>query len=525
MSRPREAPISLKTVTGVRERLDRLAVGSSVYLQIAAAAAVGVGYYLGSELGFALTPPGTPISIYWPPNAILLGALLLMPYRMWPLALAAVVPAHFSMQLARGVPFATSLGWFAGNTGEALLGAFLVRRFSRSPLEGIRGTLEFLLVGAFIAPLVTSFVDTGAVLATGVGHRFWTLWQSRFLSNALAQVTIVPAIVGTARAAAARTRPSLARVTEAAALLSILAALTVTVFGSSTTIPLAEHVLIYLPFPLLLWAALRFGIGGLGTSMTLVCALSLTFVLRAAGPAFNEAVAPNVTSLQLLLIVVSVPLVVLCGLLASTRRTEESLRETSAKLITAQEQERRRIAQELHDDLELHNLQPHVGTELKNRLERLESQVSELASRTRDLSHGLHPFRVELIGLGPAVGRLCQEFSEDGVNVQFTEINLPLRVDPDVALSIYRIAQEALQNISKHSQASNTVVHLEASADNIVLRVLDDGVGFRDDQTGNLGMASMRDRMRAVGGTLDVVSSPNRGTYLEATAPMRSRTP
>ena len=91
---------------------------------------VGVAYYIGTRIGFALTPPGQPNSTFWPPNAILLAAFLLAPRQIWWTFFLAVLPAHLFAQLQTGVPVATAAGWFITNTGEALIGAFCITQLA-----------------------------------------------------------------------------------------------------------------------------------------------------------------------------------------------------------------------------------------------------------------------------------------------------------------------------------------------------------------------------------------------------------
>jgi len=104
---------------------------------------VGIAYYTGSQISFFFTPSDTPISTFWPPNAILLAVLLLTPPRIWWVLLMAVLPAHLLIQLKSGIPLLTSLGWFVGNTGEALLGAVCIRLFKKEkPLfETVQGVV------------------------------------------------------------------------------------------------------------------------------------------------------------------------------------------------------------------------------------------------------------------------------------------------------------------------------------------------------------------------------------------------
>jgi two-component system, LuxR family, sensor kinase FixL len=159
---------------------------------------VAVSYYVGSQIGFWFTPAVTPISTFWPPNAILLASLLLTPSRIWWALVLAVLPAHLLIQLQTGVPAPSALGWFVGNTGEALLGAAGVRFFSKKnkPLfESVQGVVVFLAFGVLFPTLLTSFLDAASTVITGLGKSYWMLWANRLTSNMIADLTIVPTIV------------------------------------------------------------------------------------------------------------------------------------------------------------------------------------------------------------------------------------------------------------------------------------------------------------------------------------------
>src|SRR5262249_31000968 len=140
----------------------------------AAAIVVAVVYLAGMKIGSAVTAAGSPISTLWPPHALLMAAFLVSPRRLWPLFLAVLLPAHLLFQRQLGIPWGASLGWFVGNTGEALLGAALLRPSDkRAPLFGTsRSVIRFVLFGALLAPIVTSFWDAAVVLWAGLGSNY-----------------------------------------------------------------------------------------------------------------------------------------------------------------------------------------------------------------------------------------------------------------------------------------------------------------------------------------------------------------
>lgn len=220
------------------------------------------------------------------------------------------------------------------------------------------------------------------------------------------------------------------------------------------------------------------------------------------------------------------------------RLAQEALSTVSQRLIDAQEEERSRLARELHDDisqrlgllslrlseLAFASLQPDKGIEPLMSITR--EEVTNLVKDVHDLSHRLHPPRLELLGLAAAADALCEEFSNQRtMDVRFQTENVPKRLPSRVSLCLYRILQEALQNAAKHSGASHVDVSLMARADTIELTVRDSGHGFdlsAAARTRGLGLSSMKERIKSVQGQLVVESELQRGTVIRARVPYRS---
>ena len=237
---------------------------------------VAVSYYVGSQIGFLFTPTETPIGTFWPPNAILLAAFLLAPTRMWWACLLAVLPAHLLIQLRTGIPLLSSLGWFVGNTGEALIGAACVRYFSKGkPLfDSVRGLTAFLVFGVLLSTVLTSFLDAASAVLTGFGRNYWMLWTTRLSSDVISDITIVPTVVifGTKGVSWIR-KANLAQFIELSLLTLAVVFATALAFGrqNASSIP----ALTYAPLLLLIWSAMRFGIGGLSASMLVIALISI----------------------------------------------------------------------------------------------------------------------------------------------------------------------------------------------------------------------------------------------------------
>jgi signal transduction histidine kinase len=217
------------------------------------------------------------------------------------------------------------------------------------------------------------------------------------------------------------------------------------------------------------------------------------------------------------------------------KQAEERLQELSGRLINTQEQERHRIARELHDDLnqqlavlsiELEQLGqnfPRSSAEHRLRMRNLMTRVRDISTEVRRLSHQLHPSKLDTLGLVPAVNSLCQEISEHQVlHVEFSHQSVPRSISKDVAVCLYRIAQEALRNAIKHSGARTAKVQLTGSPAEIRLSISDTGAGFDIEngrERGGLGLISMQERLRLIGGELTVESQAGRGTRIDARVP------
>jgi len=158
---------------------------------------VALSYYAGSELGFFLKPAHTEIATFWPPSAILLAAFLLAPTRIWWVFLLMVLPAHLLVQLQDDTSLLTALGWYVANTCGALLGAVCIRRLKKEKtlFDSLEGIIVFLTFGVLLPPLVKSFLSALATLQTGRESNYWMLWMTRFSSNVISNLILVPTIV------------------------------------------------------------------------------------------------------------------------------------------------------------------------------------------------------------------------------------------------------------------------------------------------------------------------------------------
>jgi PAS domain S-box-containing protein len=219
------------------------------------------------------------------------------------------------------------------------------------------------------------------------------------------------------------------------------------------------------------------------------------------------------------------------------KRVEVSLSGISRKLVQAQEQERSRIARELHDDVnqrlamlavELESLQairPDLPSEVRLRLQDLRKQTTELSTDVQALSHDLHTSKLEYLGVVAAMKSWCKEFGErQKLDVSFKE-NVSKALPPELGLPLFRVLQESVHNAAKHSGAREISVQMIQDWDEIQLIVRDSGRGFDTEVAKNgqgLGLISMQERVRLVNGTLVIQSKPMGGTTVYVHVPLES---
>jgi signal transduction histidine kinase len=215
---------------------------------------------------------------------------------------------------------------------------------------------------------------------------------------------------------------------------------------------------------------------------------------------------------------------------------EEELARLGGGLLKVQEAERARIARELHDGisqqlavvgLELDALQ----SRLPNSLSRYRGDVAVLAQGVRTIAadlhqvaRGLHPARLEHLGLVPAVRALVHDLEQYKLRIDVMESDWPATLPSVVALSLYRVTQEALHNAAKHSGTDAVSVAFRGENGSLTLTVADAGVGFDaqgSSSHGGLGIVSMRQRLRTIGGSLTITTGPGQGTQVQARIPRR----
>jgi len=298
---------------------------------------VAIAYYLGAEIAFLIgTLSDRIFAPFWPPNIVLFCALLITPPRQWWIYIAAALPAHILAELRVGMPVSQFIVAFATNCLVAIANAFAVQRLMVEPpwFGTIRKTIIYVLIAAFLSPafcaLGGAFVQ---ILGGGSLEDYGLFWARWYASNALGSLTLGPIAMICIEST---TRPRLApagRAVEAAIVAALLIAACVVAFEDLPSIATGYlPLLLYLPLPIIVWAAVRFGAKGASGA---VFVISVALIWRTLnGPSLFDIGSPetNVFGMQLFLIGLSPPILLLGAAIEETRRAERTTRESEERI-------------------------------------------------------------------------------------------------------------------------------------------------------------------------------------------------
>lgn len=492
---------------------------------------VAVVSYLAACLGDVLLISNQQGSVLWPGNALLVSMLLLVPRGTWPVLIPAGLAGFVLYDLQIGLPPSTvALFTLADAVEIIIIIVGLGYSFDGVPrLNTLKALAKYSLFAILIGPFIGTFV--GAFVRP---RFFLTYWRIFFFSSAIAFLTLTPVVLSWACPRPVHARRSVESRLEAAALMIALAFLGYAIFFTHwRTIPPA---LLYSLVPFLLWAALRFGLRGVSTSIIVIVFCSVWGAIYGRGPFTGSDPLRAILALQLFLVFAAAPFMLLAVVVEEREQARLVERELSKRLISEQERERSRIASELHDDIcqrlallsnELQGAtrgENHLATATKQRLEEIRRHCSEIAGDVQLLSHELHSAKLDYLGIAVAIRGFCREFGEQQeLSIEFTERNVPKSVSRDGSLCLFRVAQEALHNAVKYSGANRFWVELSGAGNEVRLEVKDAGIGFdtkEANRIGGLGLVSMQERVRAVNGRFYVESKPGAGTKIIAFVPV-----
>jgi PAS domain S-box-containing protein len=404
----------------------RHVIGRASFRDPAPALWAALFYFVGAKIAAVLATVPVPMPNLRPGPAILLAALLGTPPRLWLSILLAVLPVHLFAFVHKDVPLTLTLSWFVGNASQALLGAGGAAWMLRQPLrlDLLRHAIVFLAWCAFLAPAVGALLEV-AILQIGNAPpgTFWQDWTIRLVSSAAVILVLVPVRVN---------RPPVrrlaefgrARLVEAALLVLALAVAGATLFLRQGTPPAFLPLAAYLPLPLLLWTAIRFGPFGAGFAFLLFALFVVIGTAFGNGPFAGDARAGAALFLPLFLAGVAVPLLLLCAAVQERRGTLAALQQEHGRLALALAAERKRAEHLMRER--------HARAEVEQRI----------AERTVALRRANDELRAEV------AGRMQALEAERTAAARFSNL---FRLSPD-AMWISASVHGPLLDVNEHWQ-------------------------------------------------------------------------
>ncbi len=460
---------------------------------------VAAGYYLGLLIGRAFGYPAAQISVLWPPNIVLIAALLFTPRRIWWVILLAPLPASllsFPFDSANAI---VPVLYYVSNIGQALLTAVLLQRFCGGVprFDHFISTIKFIVIAAVAMPALMSILLATALLIARWQFDFWLLLETRFLSDMLSALVLLPPALILLTFDRSRWREvSYLRYVEAGYLVIFLVAIGAAGVREQDAYSLTLPVVLAVPLPFLLWAGIRFGVGGTSIGLLITGFMTLWAASHGYGPFASESPHQSVIGMQLFLIEIGLPIMLMAALLAERRNAIKSLQESNqqvhrlaGQLINAQEDERRRVARELHDQIgqSLTTVKINLDTlrlssnlaDARPLLDEGSGLVDQALEQVRDLSVLLRPSMLDDLGLEPALRSLLNSQSaRSGYNAIFRVDGLHTRPALQVETICYRVAQEGLTNVSRHARAKHVWLDVIVKDGRLRMILRDDGIGF-----------------------------------------------
>jgi len=296
--------------------------------------ASGVGYYLTTEIAWVLCFPNSKVSLLFPPHAVLVSILLLVPTRHWWAYILASICGHFLATQQAHWPPLYALHCEVFDAVQNLAVAAGVRIFIKSPLRSItlRDAVVFVLIAVIVVPFGTAFWGAAFTISNHYGTDYWVEWRNLGISNGVTAIVLVPAILfGASWLSTGRIKVTARRLLEAGLLGAGILVVGVFVFDSLPAGPETSPALLYAPIPFLIWAALRFGLGGTSVSVLVITFQAIWGAMHGHGPFLMQTPAENALALQLFLLVTATPLLFLPVVIEKEKRSQSALRESEVR--------------------------------------------------------------------------------------------------------------------------------------------------------------------------------------------------
>jgi signal transduction histidine kinase len=488
-------------------------LGPHYALSVATLAAV---YYGAAHLGYALEFAGPVASIIWLPVGVAIAFLYLGGLNLWP----GVLIGDLLVNNYSALPLGSALAQTGGNLLEVIVATLLIRRLipSGSPLTSASALARLLLAiaaGTAVSATIGSLsLRLGHVITTDAMPHIWRTW---WLGDASGALIVLPLAIAWARPSR---RPQWSkRIIELLLLLAAMAGLSALSLASA-------RPLMYLVFPGLIWAALRFGQRGATVAVVIVASFTVEETTHHIGPFVFQSISHSVLSTQLYLAVAAFSSLFLAAVVTEREELAETLRASRARLIEASDTERWRLEHNLHDGAQqrLTALAVRLGIvsgrirddpdAAASTLEKAQIDLDLAIDELRELAHGIHPTLLTNSGLAKAIESVAERSS---VPVQLLELP-SRRLEPGAESTAYYVVTESIANAQKHARASSIRVRAAESAGNLRIEIVDDGIGGAAEH-GALGLQGLRDRVEASGGIFEVDSPAGCGTRVHASIP------
>jgi signal transduction histidine kinase len=529
-------------------------------------------YFVICKAGLTLAIIHPSATAVWPGTGIALAAILLLGYEVWP----GIFVGAFAVNLTTAGSIVSSLGIASGNTLEAVIGAYFVVRFAngRHVFNRAEGIFKFFFFACVVATTASASVGTASLVLTGFsrGVHWESLWFTWWLGNMAGAILVTPCVVlWSSQSGVVRTRRQ--AVLQSMALLSLLVVSAI-VFGTFLPSATQNYPLKFVCIPFVVWVGFEFRPREAALAV-------LAFSVVALGSMLHAARGVSIPNESLLVTQVFLSVVAMTSLLVSVavsernrheemlrrakseleqrvlertqeledriaaqERADHALRDLSWRLLRAQDDERRRIARELHDSTgqslaALGMILSHVrektasNPEVSGQIDEGEKITRAVSDELRTTSYLLHPPLLDEMGLKAGLRWYIEGFKERSMIT--VSLNMPdslERLPTDLELMIFRVVQECLTNVHRHSGSSSATISLSNSNEKLTLEICDHGKGMAADRlvavTGSelvgVGLRGMRERVNAFGGELEI-SSGAQGTTVRAIIPFRPSLP
>jgi PAS domain S-box-containing protein len=300
----------------------------------------GACYYLATRTAWLLCFPDSKVSLFFFPHAVLVSILLLVPARHWWAYVLAAASSHFLATQQANWPPLYALQCEAFDALKAVLVAAGIRMLIRSPLHliSLREAVIFVLIAVVVVPFGTAFWGAAFTISNHFGTHYWVEWRNLGVSNAVTAIVLVPVIVvGAHQLSTKGIKPSPRQIAEACFLALGILVVGYIAFDRSNAGPSTSVAGLYAPIPLLIWAALRFGLGGISASMLVITVVAIWGTMRGHGPFLAQTPEENALALQLFLLMAATPLLLLAVAIDDERRSKEALRVSEGRMSLAVE--------------------------------------------------------------------------------------------------------------------------------------------------------------------------------------------